>query len=302
VILALLAAFGSAICYGVASALQAVAARRATPSAGRVDPRLLVRVLRQAPFVAGMVLDVLGFGLQFVALRRLPLFVVQAAQSGNLAVTAVVAVPLLKMRLAARQWAAVGAVTGGLAMLALSAGTENPRPAGLGFRIGLLVVVAGLVLAGLVAARLAGPARSLGLGLVAGLGFGVAALAVRSLGSMSVAHLVRDPALYALLAGGGAAFLFFTTGLQRGSVTVVIATLVVAETAVPALIGILVFGDRTRPGYVPVAAIGFLLAVAGAVALARFGEPAAEPAEPAAEPALAPTTGEPAEKTRTAHR
>ena len=57
------------------------------------------------------------------------------------------------------------------------------------------------------------------------------------------------------------------------------AMLVVGETGLPALLGILVFHDRTRPGFVPVAVIGFLCAVGGAVALSRFGE--AETARPA---------------------
>jgi hypothetical protein len=50
---------------------------------------------------------------------------------------------------------------------------------------------------------------------------------------------------------------------------------VVGETAIPAVVGILVLGDHTRPGFAPVAVLGFLLAVAGALALSRFGEPGA---------------------------
>jgi hypothetical protein len=113
------------------------------------------------------------------------------------------------------------------------------------------------------------------LGAVAGLGFGLTALAARSLTNLSPAHLVRDPALYAAVGGGVVAFLFFATGLQRGSVTAVSAAVVVGETAVPAVVGILVLGDHTRPGFAAVAVVGFLLAVAGALALSRFGEPRA---------------------------
>jgi len=54
---------------------------------------------------------------------------------------------------------------------------------------------------------------------------------------------------------------------------------VVAEPLMPALVGVLLLGDRTRDGYVPLAVVGFALAVAGALALARFGEPTAEPSE-----------------------
>jgi uncharacterized membrane protein YdcZ (DUF606 family) len=74
--------------------------------------------------------------------------------------------------------------------------------------------------------------------------------------------------------------LFFTTALQRGSVTTTTAAVVVAETLMPALIGVFLLGDGTRQGFTWVAVAGFVLAVAGALALARFGEPAAEATEP----------------------
>src|SRR5438067_10895665 len=86
-ILGLLGALGSSVCYGVATVMQAVSAR-AAPHTADVDPRLLLRLSRQVPFVAGVALDVIGFGLQFLALRLVPLFLVQAAMSANLAVTA----------------------------------------------------------------------------------------------------------------------------------------------------------------------------------------------------------------------
>jgi hypothetical protein len=40
----------------------------------------------------------------------------------------------------------------------------------------------------------------------------------------------------------------------------------------PAVVGVLVFGDGTRPGMLPLAVAGFALAVACSLALARFGD------------------------------
>lgn len=71
--------------------------------------------------------------------------------------------------------------------------------------------------------------------------------------------------------------LFYATALQRGSVTTSTAMMVLGETVFPSLVGVLVLGDRTRPGFVVVALAGFVLAVAAALALARFGEPATDP-------------------------
>jgi drug/metabolite transporter (DMT)-like permease len=118
-----------------------------------------MRTLRQVPFLAGLALDGVGFLAQYVALRTVPIFVVQAALAGSLAVTAVVAVPVLGARLGRRQWSAVGAVCLGLALLGLSAGAESTNPVPLGFRLALLACVAVLAAAGVAAARCLPPYR-----------------------------------------------------------------------------------------------------------------------------------------------
>jgi hypothetical protein len=110
------------------------------------------------------------------------------------------------------------------------------------------------------------------LGTVAGFLFGVFGLAVRILPSIEPARLLTDPAAYAAVIASVTGFLFFTTALQRGSVNATAAALVVGETAVPALIGLTLLGDSARPGYGVVGVFGFLLAVGGALSLARFAE------------------------------
>ena len=49
-----------------------------------------------------------------------------------------------------------------------------------------------------------------------------------------------------------------------------------AETLVPSVVGVIVLGDGTRPGLVWLAVLGFVVAIAGALMLARFGELAPE--------------------------
>jgi drug/metabolite transporter (DMT)-like permease len=277
VLLSLLGAIAAAVCFGVATVLQAVAARSA-PAGEGVDPRLLVRLLGRLPFVLGTCLDLLGFVAELAALRTLPLFVVQAAVAANLAVTAVVAVRVLHARLSGAEWTAVAAVCAGLALLGLASGREHPAHVSLRFRLVLLgcgvVVAAGGMLAG----RLRRPARSAALGLAAGFGFGFVAVGSRVLVSLAPLDLLRDPATYVVAGGGVVAMLFLATALQRGSVTTTTGAVVVAETLMPALVGVFLLGDGTRAGFVWVAVAGFVLAVTGALVLARFGEPAADPA------------------------
>lgn len=66
-----------------------------------------------------------------------------------------------------------------------------------------------------------------------------------------------------------------TVALQIGSVNGATAALVVGETVLPGAIGVLWLGDASRAGLAWMALLGFVLAVAGAVAVAWFGGPAA---------------------------
>ena len=116
----LVAAVVAALCYGIASVMQAVAVRgasnrsQAQASAGGVDPGLVPRMLSQWRFVVSVVIDLLGFIAQLVALRRLPLFAVQAMVAANLAVIAVLATVLIGATLSLREWLAVIGVVAGV--------------------------------------------------------------------------------------------------------------------------------------------------------------------------------------------
>ena len=278
----LVAAVVAALCYGVAAVMQAVAVRAAShrtssggqpvSALGNVDPGLIVRMLHQWRFVASLGLDTLGFLAQLVALRRLPLFAVQAMIAANLAVTAVVAAWMIHIELAWREWLAVAGVIAGVGLLGSSAGAQGATGVSPQFKLALIVAVAGVAAIGIVASRLRDPFRTPVLGAVAGLGYGVLAVAARVLPGFTPQELVRDPAAYALAAAGIVSFMLYATALEGGSVTVATAAVVLVETIPPAIVGILLLGDHTRPGLTGVAVLGFILAVVCAVALARFGQ------------------------------
>ncbi|MGW7201669.1 hypothetical protein [Streptomyces chryseus] len=281
----------SAVCIGAASVLQAVAARATRPGTGSgVDVALLLRVLRQWRYLVGLALDAVGFALQIVALLTLPIYAVEATQAGSLAVTAVIAAPVLKVRLRASEWTAVTVVCVGLAMIGLSVGAEGDSEVPPALPYALLGAAFAVLLAGAVAGRLPGRARALVLGFGAGTGFGVVSVSVRLIDDLAPSALVANPAVYALLLAGGTAFLLLTSAFQRGSVTTATAGMVVGETIGPAVVGVVWLGDRTREGLAVPAAVGFAVAVAGALALARFGEAAADAV--ADETSPAPSRGE----------
>ena len=272
------AALLAAVCFGTASVLQHASAGRAA-AGGALDPRLLMRLGRQGPYLAGLGLDVVAFGLSAWAVRLLPLFVVQAALASSLAVTAVVAALAAREALRPAERNAVAAIVGGLVLLAVSAGPEQATP---DRGLTAAVLVAGLpalvLAAALLERRAAGARPGMALGALGGLAFAGFGMAGRVLGAPPRPPLLADPLCWALVAYVGLGLLFYGAALQRGRVTTITATCVVAETLVPAAVGVAVLGDTARAGMGLVAVTGFALTTAAALWLARREDVANAPA------------------------
>lgn len=266
-VLGLACALFAAVAYGSASVLQAVAAQRAEQGAG-LDPRLMVRLARSVPYVSGLGLDLAAFLASLVALRTLPLFLVQSAVASSVGVTAIIAAAI-GVRLRGREVASLIVLAAGLLMLAISAQPEQGAPITLTYRWALLASVVLLGAVGVIAARHGGRSSAPALAFLAGLAFTVVAVSARSLTLPTpLWHTLADPGLWAILAHGALGMLLFTTALQRGSVTTAVALTFAVETVVPAVIGLAFLGDRTRAGYAPIAVLGFVLTIAGTLALA----------------------------------
>lgn len=266
-VLGLACALFAALGYGSASVLQSVAARKAESSPG-LDPALFVRLARSAPYVLGLCLDGAAFLASLVALRTLPLFLVQSAVAASVGVTAVIAAAI-GVRLRSREIASLVILGAGLLLLAASAQPEQGKPLTLTVRWGLLSCVVVLGAAGALAARSNRRSSASALAVLGGLAFTIVAVSARSLTVPSpLWHVLADPGLWAILALGGLGMLLFTTALQRGSVTSATALTFAVETIVPAGIGLAFLGDSTRAGFAAVAAVGFILTIAGTLALA----------------------------------
>lgn len=290
-ILGLVTAFAAAVCYGFGSVLQAMAARDADAVEG-LDPRLLARLLKSWRYLVGVGLDGLGFVLGLVAVRSLPLFVVQSIVASFLAITAVLGAVLLKMPLSRRDRIGLVVVVGGLVLVGASAAEDAAVAVSGAEEWGVLIAAVVLAVVSVPLAQIRGARGAAALGSVAGLAFGATAVASRMLpGDLSpdqvlgeVGTLLRSPATYALVIAGAVALLTYSIALQRGTVTQATAPLVVGETVAPALVGLWLLGDQPRDGWGWVAFVGFVLAVLGAISLARHGELTGEPTTPSPEP------------------
>jgi drug/metabolite transporter (DMT)-like permease len=270
-VLGLACAFFAAVGYGSASILQSVAARRATSGAG-LDPRLIMRLSRSVTYMSGLGLDLAAFVASLVALRTMPLFLVQSAVASSVGVTAVIAA-VMGARLRGREVASLVVLGAGLLALASAAEPEQGSPLTLAARWVLLASVVVLAISGVIVAGLKGRPGAHPLAVLAGLAFTVVAVTARSLTAPTQRWTVlADPGLWAIVAAGMLGMLLFTTALQRGSVTSATALMFAVETIVPAGIGLLFLGDTTRPGFAPVAAAGFVLTIMGTLALASAAE------------------------------
>lgn len=272
-ILGLTTAMLTACCYGSASILQAVAVRTLAAPVGHSVHQQRMRI--GAWYATGLVLDAIGFLASLAALQRLPLFVVQAAVAASVGVTALLASAFLASRLTRAQTAALFAVGAGL--VALGFGARAGPSVGVPL-LGEWLLLCGVGPLGLLTLRGVTHREDswafVSLSLTAGLGFAGVGISARVLVLPDVWwHIAGEPVLWALLTYGALAAVCYGFALSCGSVTVATALTLVVETVVPAVVGVLVLGDRVRAGLGPVVLGGFMLVLGGCLVLAQKAQP-----------------------------
>ena len=271
--LALLAVGAAALCSGTAAVLQASAVSR-LPTAESVSAGFVVRLARSPRYLLALVLVACGFGLSIIALRTLPLFVVQAGRASSLGITAVLSVLVLRVRLRRPEVVAVVAIGAGLVVVALTAGPQATADVGSAVRFALLGTVLLVAVAAAAALKINNPARAgLVVAVLAGCCFGLLAVGARLLESLQPTILIADPAAWAMAGAGLLGLVLGALALQRASVVSVTSAMVATETVLGAVLGMIVCGDRPAGGLAVPAIGGFLLVLAGALVLARFGAP-----------------------------
>lgn len=271
--------------YGTASVLQAYGARSSevvasgnrqrseVTATGAPTLRSTIHAALTPMFVAGMVLDIVGFLGSIVSARLIPLFLSQTIISANLVVTALLGVLILGVRLRRHDWKAIATVVGSLLVLGLTAGHPGVRPAERALHWGVLAASLVILGAGIALIRVLGARAAVPAGLIAGVLFGAMAMAVAvrvldGVAPLRVDILLTDPASWTIVIAGLGGFYLFTVALQLGSVNGAAAALVVGETVVPGVIGVVLLGDTAQPGLLWLAGVAFVGAVAGAVAVA----------------------------------
>ena len=274
-VLAVLCALGAALLYATASVLQQSTAA-AAPAEVSMRIGLLTRLVRNPVWLLGITADVLGFGLQFVALASGTLVLVQPLLVVGLLFALPIGARINGTRMGRREWLAAVAVCTGLAVFQSvadpSAGREAIAPATvwplLLATVGLAAVLAGLG----VQAR--GPAKAILLSAGAGTVYGAAAGLTKAVGHLLSVGVLRtflhwEP--YTLAVVGVAGMLLAQSAFQAGSLDVSLPTMTAIDPIVSILIGSFAFDERIASSTPAVAAevLSLVLMVAGVYGLAR---------------------------------
>jgi len=279
----ILLSLGAAMLLGLTSVLQHSAAAT-VDTKHSLRPRLLLELLRRPRWLLGNVADVGAFALQFLALRRGSLLVVQSLLVTGLAFALPMSARLSHRRLRSREWISVLALVGGLAVFLTSANPRRGRPAASG--LGWVIVIAGVALAIGVIIRGApkgpGRARARRLGAACGMVFGLDAALAKAAGHVVSQGLVEgvtswEP--YVFVACAAAGFLLAQSALQAGPLDASLPLQAIGDPLTAAMIGLFAFHEHIalRPTRIVVDVVSVAVMTAGVFALARspleVGEP-----------------------------
>jgi drug/metabolite transporter (DMT)-like permease len=279
-LIAVTAALGAACCFALAAVVQHGVARATDEKL--LSLRLLLALLRNPRWLAGVGLGVLSFAIQGLALAFGPLALVQP-----LAATDVLfALPMIagsRYRLTRGDWLGAGAVAGGIALfLAVSPPSEGTRAPGLAaWAPVILAAGAFATVAGLAAMRTRGTTQVIWLAAGAGIVYGVVDALTKStvdlLADRGAATLLRwEP--YALLAAGALGTLLDQSAFRAGALSVSLPVIDTLEPVSAVVIGAFVFGERlaASPGQLAAQLAGGAVAAAGIAALSRSSVAAME--------------------------
>lgn len=251
-LLGLAAALLAAALFGVVAVVQAAVIRHR----GLVSPMMLVV----------LAMYITGWLLHYVAIVQLPLYLAQVGVGSSLIVTALVASSVMGEPLRPHHWVAVVAMALGLGVLAVAAGSVGTFEFTAATTVVLYALFAVNALLGWVAWRMRTDLGVVGLGVLAGTAYGGSPVATRALVHPALDVHTIAPALTIGLFGG-LGFLLYSAAMKKGAVTAATAPVVLLSTVIPAVVGLVAFGDEVRAGWWPAAVLAFLVSVAAGVVL-----------------------------------
>jgi drug/metabolite transporter (DMT)-like permease len=275
--------------YALSSVLEQHAASKQHPDQS-LRLNLLVVLAKRRLWLLGMAAGVAGYAMQFLALRRGSLALVQPIFVTGLVMALAGSALAQQRRLSRREWLANAQILGGVALYIAAAqpGPGHPRGSTIGWI--LLAVVATTAVAALIAlSRSSSPRRrSLALGAATGIVLATTSAiterASHRLG-ISLEHMLGDWSPYVLVVVSIGGLLLNQSAFQAGDLKWSLPTITVLEPLVAILIGQTLFHEHVASGALHVSGqvLGLASMVLGVLILARspaLGGPESAPEGP----------------------
>lgn len=266
---------GAALLLALTSVVQQRAATT-VPHHKSLRPGLVAELLRHPLWLLGVVCDAGAYLLQFLALRRGTLVLVQSILVTGLLFALPFGAACSHRRLSRSDWLGTMAVVSGLVLFLVTAGPEHGRgqPSPTGWAV-LLMGVA-LVVTPLVVAAPAGPGkrRALALGAACGVLFGLNAALTKAAAVLldgGVGNLLVSWQLWVLVACAAYGFLLSQSAFQAGPLEASLPVLTISDPLVSAAIGLGFLHERIAAAPAALAAelAGVAAMVTGVLLLAR---------------------------------
>lgn len=270
-LLLFVAGLGCSLCYGLATLLEQIAAKQQKEITS-LNPKHLIGLFKQLPYVVGILLDFIGWGLFLIVARRLPLFLALSFVSFSLVITAIAAQLHFKIKSTNREKLAIAGMLIGLVLLGVLAkpSVDNTVSHSFNLVLELSPLVIGLV--AVLALRDKKSNRSaLVLASLSGISFGVTGLISRVV-QLNIWHFqgIFQLLVLALVVNGALGAILLAAALQRSSINKVNSLLFSSELILPSLAGIIWLHDKVKTGLWPLMALG-LIAVAISTVVITLG-------------------------------
>jgi drug/metabolite transporter (DMT)-like permease len=273
VYVAIAAALAAGACFAVAGLLQQRAAS-SRPGDGGVSVRLLLDLVRDRTWLAGIGMALLSYGFQSTALAFGPLSLVQPLIVTELMFAIPLSARIHRMRLGRREWIGALLTAGGLATAIAAAQPQPGHPvAALGGWLRILAVIGGVVATALLVSRFVDDIPKASLIALAG---GAVMGTQSALLDATVHRLTRGISVvftawqtYLMVAASIGGLLLIQNAFQVGPLAASMPMIDATEPTVAITIGIVLFHEKIRIGPVATSAtvLGLVLVFTGILML-----------------------------------
>jgi drug/metabolite transporter (DMT)-like permease len=278
---AVMLALAASFCTATSSVCQRLGAATA-PGGERLSPRLLLYVLRQPIWLAGIASMILGFVFQVAALHFGDLALVQPILATELLFVFAYMAVIGTRRVARHDWFAAAAMAAGLGVFLFTAspsGGHLHAPAASWWfagisALGLALVATIVAFTPLRRGTSPSPARKAAtLGVATGISWGFLAAVIKELSSHTGAgfNIFMTWSPYVLVAVGASSILLSTHAFQAGPLAASQPGFTIVDPLVASLLGVFIFQEHLQlsPFSVLIEAAALAALVAGVVAISR---------------------------------